>query len=114
VEKTTYEIKAQVEMIAVLPRTLETSPETLKMGIADCTLFPVYGKDATQRKVWVATFVDMDEASAWIHSCKVFGRPIIGAVMAGEIKKESDGSEAETFNAMSIGTDRADPVQEPN
>jgi hypothetical protein len=105
VEKTKVEIKAQVEMIAVLPRTLESVPEVLKMGAADCTLFPVYGKDANQRKVWVATFVDMDEASGWMQACKTFGRPVIGAVMAGETKSESDGSELETFNAMAIGTD---------
>jgi hypothetical protein len=85
VEKTTYVTVKKVETIAVLPRTLEIKPETMKLGPdVDSTMFVVYGRDAADRKVWLATFIDDEEAQAWVHGSKVFGRPVMGAVLAGQ------------------------------
>jgi hypothetical protein len=93
VEKTEYKVVAQVETIAVLPRTLEIVAEQMKVPGADCTIYPVYGKDINDRKVWCATFVDGQEAEGWIHASKVFGRPVTGAVMAGQEVKAENGGE---------------------
>lgn len=72
-----------------MPRTLEIVPEQMKLPGADATIYPVYGKDINDRKVWLATFCDQDEAVVWIQCCKTFGRPVTGYVMAGQVKKEA-------------------------
>jgi hypothetical protein len=84
-------IVAQIETAEVSPRSIEVVPEQMKVPGADGTMFVCYGKDAHDRKVWVATFVDSDEAMGWVHGNKMFGRPVTGAVMAGEVKKEPEG-----------------------
>lgn len=84
-EKTEYVSVKQVETIAVLPRTLVIKPEHMKLGAdVDATMFVVYGADAADRKIWLATFIDEQEAEAWVHGSKVFGRPVTGAVLAGQ------------------------------
>ena len=82
-------ITARVEDISVLPRTLEISATDMKVRGADATMYEIYGKDLNERKVWCATFADGDEAMVWIQSSKMFGRPVTGYVMAGQVKKES-------------------------
>lgn len=88
-EKTPIEVTAvaHVEVIGVLPRTLEVVAEQMKIPGADATMYVVYGKDVSDRKVWCATFFDSDEAMAWVHGSRIFGRPVNGAVMAGQDKK---------------------------
>lgn len=84
-EKTEYKFVKQIEYIAVLPRTIEIKAETMRLGAdVESTMFVVYGRDPADRKVWLATFIDEDEASAWVHGSKVFGRPVKGAVLAGQ------------------------------
>lgn len=84
-DKTEFKAIKTVETIAILPRTLTIKPETMKMGPdVDSTMFVVYGLDAADRRVWCATFIDQQEAEAWVHGSKVFGRPVTGAVLAGQ------------------------------
>jgi hypothetical protein len=82
-------ITARVEDISVLPRTLEVVATDMKVRGADATMYEIYGKDLNDRKVWCATFADGDEGVVWIQSCKMFGRPVTGYVLAGEVKKET-------------------------
>jgi len=81
-EKTRYELKAEVETAQVLPKTLQAETQVMPMGGATIPMFAVYGKDDSDRRVWVATFVDSDEAMAWVQASKVFGRAVTGAVIA--------------------------------
>lgn len=114
-EKTVYKTELQVETITVLPRTLEIVPETMKLPGADSTMFVVYGKDAADRKVWCATFIDEDEAGAWVHGSKTFGRPVRGAVMAGqEIKAEKGAEMSDGATSVAIGSDSGEAAQKPN
>lgn len=77
---------AHVETKSVLPRTLEVVGESMKMANADATMYVVYGRDEHDRKVWAATFFDSDEAMAWVHASRTFGRSVTGAVLAGQEK----------------------------
>lgn len=100
-DKTEFKSIKRVEMIAVLPRTMEIKPETMKMGPdVDSTMFVVYGSDPAKRKIWLATFIDEQEAEAWVHGSKVFGRPVTGAVLAGQ-GNMVQGGEAEKGAEMS-------------
>jgi hypothetical protein len=84
-DKTIYHVEARVETIAVLPRTLTIKPETMKLGAGiDSTMYVVYGQDAADRRVWLATFIDEQEAESWVMASKTFGRPVTGAVLAGQ------------------------------
>ncbi len=102
-EKTKYVSKAEVETSFAMPKTLQAETQMTKMGDADVAMFPVYGRDMTDRRVWVATFIDRDEATAWIQASKVFGRPVNGAVIAQQ-EAASDGT----------GTDSGEPATKPN
>ena len=82
-------ITSRVEDISVLPRTLEVIAKDMPVCGADATMYEIYGKDLNDRKVWCATFADGDEATLWIQASKMFGRPVTGYVMAGEVKKEA-------------------------
>lgn len=112
-EKTKFEVIASLDYVHVLPRTLVISPEQMKLPGADATAFVVYGKDAADRKVWVATFVDEQEAEAWVHGSKTFGRPVTGAVMAGQDVKSEKGGEMSN-DAVAIGDDGTEPSGKPN
>lgn len=81
-EKTKYELKAEVETAHVLPKTLQVETQLMPMGGVTIPMFAVYGKADDERRVWVATFVDSDEAQAWVQASKVFGRAVTGAVIA--------------------------------
>jgi hypothetical protein len=81
-EKTKYELKAEVETEMVLPKTLQAETQLMPMNGATVPMYAVYGKTDDERRVWVATFVDSDEAMAWVQASKVFGRAVKGAVIA--------------------------------
>jgi hypothetical protein len=55
-------------------------------------MYAVYGRDMTDRRVWAATFIDMDEAQAWVQASRVFGRAVRGAVIADQ--KPDDAEKA--------------------
>jgi len=99
-EKTVYKAVAMVETISVLPRTLEIATEKMKVGEVNAEMFVVYGKDPADRKIWCATFIDEQEAEAWVHGSKTFGRPVLGAVLAGQERK-IEGEKAQTGGEMS-------------
>ena len=83
-EKTKYELKAQVETALVLPKTLQAETQVMPIGGASIPMYAVYGRTDDDRKVWTATFVDSDEALAWVQASKVFGRAVRGAVIADQ------------------------------
>jgi hypothetical protein len=91
-EKTVYKKELMIETISVLPRTLEIKEEKMKVGDVNSQMYVVYGHDPATRRVWCATFIDEQEAEAWIHGSKTFGRPVLGAVMAGQEDKLAKGA----------------------
>lgn len=113
-EKTVYKTVAQVETITVLPRTLEIKPEQMKLPGADATMFVVYGKDVADRKVWCATFIDEDEAGAWVHGSKTFGRPVRGAVMARQAELVKGAEMSDDATSVAVGSDSGETAQKPN
>jgi hypothetical protein len=94
VEKTKYEMKAEVETAMVLPKTLQAETQLMPMGGASIPMYAVYGRDDTERRVWCCTFVDSDEAMAWVQASRVFGRAVRGAVIADQkpVEGASDGT----------------------
>jgi hypothetical protein len=92
-EKTTYVQKAEVEKSMALPKTLQAETQMTPMGGAEIAMFPVYGRDMADKRVWCATFVDRDEAQAWIHASKAFGRAVIGAVIAQQEKSDEEAAQ---------------------
>jgi hypothetical protein len=93
-EKTKYELKAEVETSLALPKTLQAETQLAPMGGAQIPMYPVYGRDMEERRIWCATFVDRDEASAWIHASKAFGRAVKGAVIADQKSAVGDNDES--------------------
>ncbi|HTG18094.1 MAG TPA: hypothetical protein VK747_22800 [Blastocatellia bacterium] len=105
-EKTKYELKAQVETALVLPKTLQAETQMMPIGNASIPMYAVYGRTDDDRKVWTATFVDGDEALAWVQASKVFGRAVRGAVIADQKpKQESDDG---------AGIDSREPTERTN
>ena len=102
-EKTKYELKAEVETVQVLPKTLQAETQLMPMNGATVPMYAVYGKTDDERRVWVATFVDTDEALAWVQASKVFGRAVTGAVIAKQLGV-IDGT----------GSDGREPTERPN
>jgi hypothetical protein len=92
-EKTKYELKAEVETSFALPKTLQAQTELMPLGGATVPMYAVYGRDMTERRVWCATFIDMDEAQAWVQASKVFGRAVKGAVIAKQEKQDGPGTD---------------------
>jgi hypothetical protein len=121
-------ITARVEDSTILPRTLEIVATDMKVRGADATMFEIYGRDLNDRKVWCATFADGDEATIWVQSSKMFGRPVTGYVMAGEVKKETSAGLLSTSGeilkaekggemsdgAMAVGNADSEPAGKPN
>lgn len=105
-EKTKYELKAEVETSFALPKTMQAETQMMPFGAATIAMYPVYGLDMTDRKVWCATFVDMDEAVAWIQASKMFGRAVKGAVLADQKPTEEI--------ANGEGTDSGESAEKPN
>lgn len=93
-EKTKYELKAEVETANVPPKTLQAETQLMPMGGAQIPMYAVYGRTDDDRKVWCCTFVDSDEAMAWVQASRVFGRAVRGAVIADQKPKqeEADGT----------------------
>jgi hypothetical protein len=89
-DKTKWELKAEVETSFALPKTLVAQTELMPFGGASIAMYAIYGRDMTERKVWCATFIDMDEAQAWIQASKVFGRAVKGAVISNQEKSEAE------------------------
>ena len=93
-EKTKYGMKAEVETASVAPKTLRPETQVADVKGAKFPTFAVYGKTDDDRRVWVATFVDPDEASAWCQASKTFGRPVTGAVMAQQESDDGEGTDS--------------------
>jgi hypothetical protein len=89
-DKTKYELKAEVETANVLPKTLVAETQMMPMGGAQIAMYAVYGRDDADRKVWCCTFVDSDEAMAWVQASRVFGRAVRGAVIAKQLEVTED------------------------
>jgi hypothetical protein len=102
VDKTTYELEGEVMTALVLPKTLQAQTEMLTLSGAKVPMYPVYGRTDDDQKVWCATFLDSDEAGAWVQASKVFGRAVRGAVVSTQEK--SDGA----------GTDGGESAQKPH
>jgi hypothetical protein len=116
-EKTEWKKELMVETISVLPRTLEIKEELMKIGSGDkatnAQMYVVIGHDPATRRVWCATFIDQQEAECFVMSSKTFGRPILGAVMAGQEENKLATDKAEKGAEMSddvIGVDGDDSV----
>lgn len=92
-EKTKYELKAEVETANVLPKTLQAETQLMPMGGATIPMYAVYGRTDDDRRVWCATFVDSDEAMAWVHASRVFGRAVRGAVIAQQEASDGTGTD---------------------
>lgn len=97
------EIRAEVETAFAIPKTLQAQTEMMPFSGATIAMYAVYGRDDKERKVWCATFIDSDEAMAWVMSSKTFGRPVMGAVIAKQ-PGVTDGT----------GTDSGEPADKPN
>jgi hypothetical protein len=91
-DKTKWVTKAEVETAFVLPKTLQAQTELMPFAGTTVPMYAVYGKTDDDRKVWVATFLDDEEASAWVQASKVFGRAVKGAVIAKQ--EEADAQPA--------------------
>lgn len=121
-EKTTYKAQLMVETISVLPRTLIIEKQTMKQGVgehaANADMYVVYGHDPATRKIWCATFIDEQEAEAWVHGSKTFGRPVLGAVIAGQEQKLIDAKAQKggemSDGAMAVGNEDSGPAGKPN
>ena len=89
-EKTKYELKAEVETAMVLPKTLQAQTEMMPFSGTTVPMFVVYGKTDDDKRVWCATFLDDEEAMAWVQASKVFGRAVKGAVIADQKPADAD------------------------
>ena len=83
-DKTKYEMKTEVEKAFVMPKTLQAETQLMPIGGATIPMYAVYGRTDDDRRVWCATFIDSDEAMAWVQASRVFGRAVFGAVMADQ------------------------------
>lgn len=94
-------IKAEVETANVLPKTLQAETQLMPMGGATIPMYAVYGLDDNGRRVWCCTFVDSDEAMAWVQASRVFGRAVRGAVIADQkpVEAANDGTGTDSGEA---------------
>jgi hypothetical protein len=104
-DKTKWELKAEVETSFAMPKTLVAQTELMPFGGATVAMYAIYGRDMNDRKTWCATFIDMEEAQAWIQASKVFGRAVRGAVIADQKPKETTDGE---------GNDSREPAERAN
>jgi hypothetical protein len=88
-DKTKYEMKTEVEKAFVMPKTLQAETQLMPIGGATIPMYAVYGRTDGDRRVWCATFVDSDEAMAWVQASRVFGRAVRGAVTADQKSAEA-------------------------
>jgi hypothetical protein len=106
-DKTKFVMKAEVETSFAMPKTLQAQTELMPFGGATVAMYAIYGRDMTERKVWCATFIDMDEAQAWVQASKVFGRAVKGAVISNQEKDVGEKTVDEDASRI-IGGDAAD------
>jgi hypothetical protein len=90
VEKTKYELKPEVVTAQVMPRTLQPHTELMPFHGETIEMYAVYGRTDDDKRVWCATFIDRDEASAWCQASKTFGRAVTGAVIAKQEEPATD------------------------
>ena len=96
----------EVETSFALPKTLQAETQIVPMNGAKVATYAVYGRDMNERRVWCCTFLDRDEATVWVQSSKMFGRPVSGAVIVEQKPEEAandgtgtvSGEAAETPN----------------
>ncbi len=100
-EKTDFtkpEVTVQAATVPVMPRTLMIRPMEYKHPAGVSVFFAgVFGNDADSKEagdVWVATFVDRDEAESFILASKTVGQMIMGMRLAQELKKPEGSSDA--------------------
>jgi hypothetical protein len=98
VDKTKYELKAEVETSFAMPKTLQAETQLMPMNGANIAMYAVYGRDMDDRRVWCATFIDMDEATAWVQASKAYGRAVKGAVIADQKPGEVDVGKVDSVN----------------
>jgi hypothetical protein len=108
-EKTVWKQELMVETISVLPRTLEIKEEKMKVGDVNSQMYVVYGHDPATRRVWCATFIDEQEAEAWAHGSRTFGRPVLGAVMAGQGDVVKGGELSDDAVEAPAGNESSEP-----
>lgn len=89
-DKTKFVMKAEVETSFALPKTLQAETNMMPISGATVAMYAIYGRDMTDRRVWCATFIDMEEAQAWIQASKVFGRAVKGAVISNQEKSDAE------------------------
>jgi len=82
VEKSKHSTRSEVETSLALPKTLQAQTELMPLAGSKVPMYAVYGRDSDDRKIWCATFIDSDEAMAWVQASKIFGRAVRGAVLA--------------------------------
>jgi hypothetical protein len=90
-DKTKWVKKAVIDTAYALPKTLQAQTELMPFAGTTVPMYAVYGKTDDDRRVWAATFLDSDEASAWVQASKAFGRPVKGGV----VPKQSEASNEE-------------------
>jgi hypothetical protein len=104
-DKTKYVMKAEVEKAFAMPKTLQAESHLMPIGGTTTTMYAVYGRTDDDRRVWCATFIDSDEAIAWIQASRVFGRAVFGAVIVDQKPGvANDGA----------GNDSREPAEKPN
>jgi hypothetical protein len=89
-------------MSFALPKTLQAETQMMPMGGATVPMYVVYGRDMTDRKIWCATFVDIEEAQAWVQASKVFGRAVKGAVISNQEKDDGAANDVDKNSAGSV------------
>ncbi len=95
-EKTKYELKAEVQQTTVKPTTLQPEAQMMNVNGATTSLYAVYGHNDEHKRVWVATFFDVEESQAWVQASRVFGRAVRGAVIADQKPAEAANDGAGT------------------
>ena len=73
--------KMQVKVRSVAPKSLKVSELHHDFGAYELSCYQVFGSSEDGISVWVATFLDRQEAEAWIQASVIFGR----AVQGGEV-----------------------------
>lgn len=112
-DKTKFVVKAEVETSFAMPKTLQPQTEMMPINGALIPMYAVYGRDMNDRKVWCATFVDMEESQAWVQASKVFGRAVKGAVIAQQEKADGDETAAVAEDATGSAAG-GEPAGKPN
>ena len=88
-DKTDFEAKPIPATLVtpVLPRTLMIRPMAYQQpGVGELLFAGVFGTDPDSKEagdIWVATFVDRDEAEGFVMASKTFGQQVMGIRLGG-------------------------------